>query len=61
MKKHILKGMGEKTEFTLIHNGRQSPDTVLPKANNKSSIIRERMDNGWVEIINVQLRKVVEG
>ncbi|WP_342541750.1 SRPBCC domain-containing protein [Paenisporosarcina sp. FSL H8-0542] len=57
----LLKEMDEKTEFTLIHSGWKSPDTVLPKANEKSSIIRDRMDNGWVGIVNERLRKVVEG
>ncbi|WP_100407747.1 SRPBCC family protein [Bacillus solitudinis] len=57
----LLKDLGEKTEFTLIHGGWKSQDTILPKANEKSFVIRERMDNGWVEIINERLRKVVEG
>ncbi|WP_419095506.1 SRPBCC family protein [Alkalihalobacterium alkalicellulosilyticum] len=57
----LLKDLGEKTEFTLIHGGWKSADTVLPKANAKSSDIRERMDHGWVEIVNSGLRKVVEG
>ncbi|WP_078596254.1 SRPBCC family protein [Evansella clarkii] len=57
----LLKDLGEKTEFTLIHSGWKSPDTVLPKANEKSSVIRERMANGWVGIVSEGLRKVVEG
>ncbi|MFC5711927.1 SRPBCC domain-containing protein [Thalassorhabdus alkalitolerans] len=57
----LLKDLGEKTEFTLIHAGWKTPDTVLPKANEKSSVIRERMDNGWDGIVNEGLRKVVEG
>ena len=57
----LLKDLGEKTEFTLIHGGWKSPEAVLPKANQKSSVIRERMDSGWVEIVNARLRKVVEG
>ncbi|WP_417897758.1 SRPBCC domain-containing protein [Bacillus haimaensis] len=57
----LLKDLGEKTEFTLIHGGWKSPDTVLPKANEKSSVIRERMNYGWVEIVNERLKKVVEG
>lgn len=57
----LLKELDEKTEFTLIHSGWKSPDTVLAKANEKSSVIRDRMDNGWVGIVNERLRKVVEG
>ncbi|WP_413466011.1 SRPBCC family protein [Metabacillus litoralis] len=57
----LLKDLGEKTEFTLIHGGWKAPDFVLPKANEKSSVIREKMDNGWVGIVNEALRKVVEG
>lgn len=58
----LLKDLGgEKTEFTLIHAGWKSPDTVLPKANEKSSVIRERMNFGWVDIVNERLKKVVEG
>lgn len=57
----ILKELEDKTEFTLIHSGWKEPDTILPKANEKSSVIRDRMDNGWVDIVNERLRKVVEG
>jgi uncharacterized protein YndB with AHSA1/START domain len=57
----LLKDVGGKTEFTLIHAGWKSSDTILPKANEKSSVIRERMGNGWVGIVNERLRKVVEG
>lgn len=57
----LLKELDKKTEFTLIHSGWKSPDTVLPKANEKSSVIRKRMDNGWVGIVNERLRKAVEG
>ena len=56
----LLKDLGGKTEFTLIHSGWGTSDTVLPKANEKSSIIRERMNHGWMEIVNVKLRKAVE-
>lgn len=57
----LLKDLGGKTEFTLIHGGWKSPDTFLPKANEKSSVIRERMNFGWVNIVNERLKKVVEG
>lgn len=56
----LLKALDDKTEFTLIHSGWKSPDTVLPKANEKSSVVRDRMDNGWDEIVSERLRKVVE-
>ncbi|PEY42470.1 hypothetical protein CN354_03235 [Bacillus cereus] len=57
----VLKDLGDKTEFTLIHGGWKQPDTVLPKANEKSSVIRDRMAGGWVAIVNEKLKKVVEG
>lgn len=55
----ILKDMGGKTEFTLIHGGWQQPDKVLPKANEESAVIRERMSHGWTGILE-KLGKVVE-
>ncbi|MBS4178708.1 SRPBCC family protein [Lederbergia citrea] len=55
----ILKELGDKTEFTLIHGGWKHPDTILPKPNEKSSIIRERMSGGWSGLIK-KLGKVVE-
>ncbi|WLD94426.1 SRPBCC domain-containing protein [Alkalihalobacillus sp. AL-G] len=56
----LLKEVDQKTEFTLIHGGWKQPDEVLPKANEKSSVIRGNMDNGWEDIVNVRLRKAVE-
>src|SRR3954469_16976969 len=56
----ILKELGEKTEFTLIHSGWKEPDSILPKANQKSSVIRDTMNNGWEKIVHERLRKVVE-
>jgi uncharacterized protein YndB with AHSA1/START domain len=55
----ILKELDDKTEFTLIHGGWKTPDQILPKANEKSSIIRDRMSGGWVGIVE-NLRKTVE-
>jgi len=55
----ILKEVGEKTEFTLIHGGWKEPDYILPKPNMKSSIVRDNMAQGWMGI-NEKLRKVVE-
>lgn len=57
----ILKELGDETEFTLIHGGWKTPDSVLPKPNEESAVIRERMNAGWIDIVNVRLRKVVEG
>ncbi|MGG2092147.1 SRPBCC domain-containing protein [Bacillus sp. S13(2024)] len=57
----ILKDLGDKTEFTLIHGGWKEPDFILPKPNEKSAIIRERMAYGWTGIINEKLKKVIEG
>ncbi|KEK24517.1 SRPBCC family protein [Bacillus gaemokensis] len=57
----VLKDLGDKTEFTLIHGGWKHPDAILPKANAKSSVIRDRMAGGWVAIVNEKLKKVVEG
>ena len=54
----ILKDLGDKTEFTLIHGGWKHPDTILPKANEKASVVRNRMANGWTGIIE-NLRKAV--
>nr|WP_307437856.1 SRPBCC domain-containing protein [Bacillus sp. V2I10] len=47
----LLKEMEGKTEFTLIHGGWKQPDTILPKANEKASVIRDRMNHGWIKII----------
>ncbi|CAM3549959.1 SRPBCC domain-containing protein [Cytobacillus oceanisediminis] len=55
----ILKDLGGKTEFTLIHGGWKQPDAVLPKANEESAVIRERMSHGWIGILE-NLGKVVE-
>ncbi|WP_077622627.1 SRPBCC family protein [Sediminibacillus massiliensis] len=55
----LLKDLDGKTEFTLIHGGWQEPDTVLPKANDKSSVIRDRMNGGWAGIVQ-KLKVVVE-
>ncbi|WP_456273693.1 SRPBCC family protein [Bacillus sp. AK031] len=57
----ILRDLGEETEFTLIHSGWKEPDDILPKAREKSSIVRDRMNGGWVGIVNENLRKVLEG
>ncbi|MDW7615956.1 SRPBCC domain-containing protein [Peribacillus simplex] len=57
----ILKELDGKTEFTLIHGGWKEPETILPKPNEKSSVIRDRMDHGWEQLVHEKLKKVVEG
>ena len=57
----LLKEVDGKTEFTLIHGGWKEPETLLPKPNEKSSVIRDRMDHGWEQIVHAKLKKVVEG
>ncbi|MEH6890031.1 SRPBCC domain-containing protein [Bacillus sp. JJ864] len=56
----LLKDLGDKTEFTLIHGGWKEPDYILPKPNEKSSVIREKMAFGWMGIVNEKLKKVIE-
>jgi uncharacterized protein YndB with AHSA1/START domain len=56
----ILKELDGKTEFTLIHGGWKEPETILPKPNEKSSVIRDRMNQGWEQIVNQKLKQVVE-
>ena len=55
----ILKDLGEQTEFTVVHGGWKDPDAVIGKANEKSSVIRDRMSGGWAGIVE-ELRKIVE-
>ena len=57
----LLKEVDGKTEFTLIHGGWKEPDTILTKPNEKSSVIRDRMNHGWEQIVNQGLKKAVEG
>ncbi|TLS37079.1 SRPBCC family protein [Pseudalkalibacillus caeni] len=56
----LLKELDEKTEFTLIHGGWQSPETILPKPNQKSAVIHDQMAKGWVGIVNERLPRGVE-
>lgn len=56
-----LKEMGDKTEFTLIHGGWKEADAIIAKANERSAVIRERMNQGWDGIVHQGLRKAVEG
>ncbi|MCM3669221.1 SRPBCC domain-containing protein [Mesobacillus maritimus] len=54
-----LKELDGKTEFTLIHDGWKHPDEIVGKAGETSSVIRERMNQGWSGIVQ-KLKKVVE-
>lgn len=56
-----LKDLGDKTEFTLVHGGWKQSDDQIAKAGERSSIIRDRMAQGWVGIVNEGLKKAVEG
>ncbi|QKG85511.1 SRPBCC domain-containing protein [Kroppenstedtia pulmonis] len=55
-----LKERGDKTEFTLTHSGWKQGDEILPKAQEKSSLIRDRMDGGWTKLVEERLRNIVE-
>ncbi|WP_224752525.1 SRPBCC family protein [Metabacillus arenae] len=55
----ILKELDGKTEFTLIHGGWENLGETVGKANEKTSVIRDRMNHGWGGIIE-RLRKDVE-
>ncbi|MFD1433430.1 SRPBCC domain-containing protein [Kroppenstedtia eburnea] len=55
-----LKEREGKTEFTLTHAGWKPADEILPKARQKSSVIRNIMDTGWTRLVEESLRKVVE-
>ncbi|WP_226537405.1 SRPBCC family protein [Fictibacillus halophilus] len=57
----LLKEQGDQTEFTLIHSGWKDEDEIVGKAGEKSSVIRDRMNGGWVGIVHERLKKVVEG
>ncbi|MEW8988215.1 MAG: SRPBCC domain-containing protein [Bacillus sp. (in: firmicutes)] len=47
----ILKESGDQTEFTVIHGGWKHADEVVGKAGEKSSVIRDRMNQGWIGIV----------
>lgn len=57
----ILKELGDKTEFTLIHGGWKQTDAIVPKAQENATAIRDKMNFGWDAIVHEKLRKVVEG
>ncbi|MGF7533084.1 SRPBCC domain-containing protein [Bacillus mexicanus] len=56
-----LEDLGEKTRFTLIHGGWKEPNNIIGKANEKSSVIHEKMDGGWTVIVNQRLPKAIKG
>ncbi|OIU68747.1 SRPBCC family protein [Rossellomorea aquimaris] len=56
----LLKELGDKTEFTVVHEGWKEADDTISKTGEKASIIRDRMNNGWSGLVNDRLRKVVE-
>jgi uncharacterized protein YndB with AHSA1/START domain len=56
----LLKDLGDQTEFTVIHAGWKESDETITKAGEKASVIRDRMNNGWIGLVNDRLRKVVE-
>ncbi|GGH82505.1 SRPBCC family protein [Pullulanibacillus pueri] len=55
-----LKEQGDQTEFTLVHGGWPSEDSLITKAKQKSSVVRDTMNNGWHGIVQQRLKKVVE-
>ena len=56
-----LKERGEQTEFTLTHDGWGTPEEYLSKGRDTNQAIRDRMNRGWEEIVQVHLPKYVEG
>ncbi|MFY4775763.1 SRPBCC family protein [Metabacillus sp. RGM 3146] len=57
----LLKELeSDQTEFTLIHSGWKNAEDLIGKANEKTSIIRDRMAGGWISIVNERLRNTVE-
>ncbi|MCH1624254.1 SRPBCC family protein [Ferdinandcohnia quinoae] len=54
----ILKDLGDKTEFTLIHGGWKDSEEIINKAGQTASTIRENMNGGWTGILE-KLRTIV--
>lgn len=42
-----LSEMNDKTQFTVIHSGWGEPDEIVPGSQEKQSVIRDRMYEGW--------------
>lgn len=57
----LLEEKGDQTEFILIHSGWKEEDAIVGKANQNAQDVRDRMNGGWVGIVNERLKKVVEG
>jgi uncharacterized protein YndB with AHSA1/START domain len=55
-----LKELDGKTEFSLTHAGWKAPDEIAPKAQEKNSVIRDKMNEGWEKIVHVRLKQAVE-
>ncbi|MCU6709160.1 SRPBCC domain-containing protein [Paenibacillus sp. J5C_2022] len=55
-----LREMEDKTEFTMIHSGWKESEHILPKAGEKASVVRDKMNGGWEGIVRDRLRKAVE-
>jgi uncharacterized protein YndB with AHSA1/START domain len=57
-----LNDQDGKTEFTLVHSGWGDANEIIPGGpGQKTSVVRDTMNNGWEPLVNVRLRKVVEG
>ncbi len=54
-----LQEVNGQTEFTIVHGGWKNKDELIGKANEKSAIIRDRMNQGWSGIIQ-KLKKDAE-
>ncbi|PKG25578.1 SRPBCC family protein [Niallia nealsonii] len=48
-----------RTEFTVIHGGWKESDKTVEKANEKASVIRDRMNGGWEQIV-AKLKAAIE-
>jgi uncharacterized protein YndB with AHSA1/START domain len=55
-----LEDHHDKTMFTVIHSGWGEPDTNMPNMPEKQSVIWNRMNGGWLHLIE-GLRRQVEG
>ncbi|GGL65758.1 SRPBCC family protein [Sporolactobacillus putidus] len=55
----VLKSEGDKTAFTLIHDGWKNPEDIVPKAGRRNDEVRKTMAGGWNGICK-QLRKIME-
>ncbi|MEK8128059.1 SRPBCC domain-containing protein [Paenibacillus filicis] len=48
------------TEFTLTHSGWGEAEAVIAQTGMKHGMVRDRMNQGWEQIVNERLRKHVE-